>query len=70
MIEVKHTFICDICAEEHKTTFTHYEGGEMPNVQLPLKWSSFRGMTLCPKHEVKRVTLIDGREIESRVVGV
>jgi hypothetical protein len=69
-VSIINKFICDQCGEsaiqepevnqvsnyDHTTSITSES-------KLPKGWFMFRRLLLCPNHELKRITTIDGKEI-------
>jgi hypothetical protein len=66
-VSIKSYLICDKCGEskEINPICEFIMPGQMIIEEfIPEGWIEFRGLLLCPKHEIKRVTMIDGEEIE------
>jgi hypothetical protein len=63
MIEIKHTFTCDICGEIKELVFCHTEGFDAPTPFIPDGWAKVKGLLVCNKHEIRQITFIDGKEV-------
>jgi len=66
MINIKLIFECDECGEiiECKSEKQDiYE--DRTKIILPDGWMKFENRLLCPKHKVKKVSFVDGKEIRT-----
>jgi hypothetical protein len=65
MIEIKHTFTCNICGDTAEESHVWPTGWELPRPNIPEGWTTIleRDFLVCPKHEVKRILFVDGKEV-------
>lgn len=61
---INHKFICDICGDSAESMpITHIPHDDLPIPNKPYDWTMIDGILICPKHEIKKILFVDGKEV-------